>query len=87
MLVGRRLCDEKYEGGPACELSCPSDPKTLVGLDEIACECDCEKLRAEDVTRAAASGDALTFAIERGFLIRLEPVEAISLVRDAIVCE
>jgi hypothetical protein len=84
VFVGRRLCDEKYVGGPACEFDCPKEPNTLAGL-EAECEVRCEKLRADEVAKAAASGEVLDVASDREVLSKLEPVEAISRVRDAIV--
>jgi len=84
VFVGRRLCDEKYEGGPACELSWPSEPKTPPVVPEADWELSCEKLRAHVVAKAAASG-VREVARDLEFLSKLEPVEAISRVRAAIV--
>jgi hypothetical protein len=83
VLVGVRFCDEKYVVGLFCEPCWPKELNTLVGL-EAACELSCEKLRKEDAVRAVASGYALEVANGRAFRSRLEPVEAISRVRDAI---
>lgn len=83
VFVGVRFCDEKYVGGPACEL--PSEPKTLPEPVGAACELSCEKLRADVVAKAAASGDVRDVASNLEFLSKLEPVEAISRVCAAIV--
>lgn len=85
VFVGKRLCDEKYEGGPDGELNWPSEPKTLVGLPEADCEPSCEKLRAHDVVKAVVKGDALEMFKGRELRSRLEPVEATKRVRDAIL--
>lgn len=85
VFVGRRLCDEKYEGGPACEFSWPSDEKTLVGLAEADCEESGVKLRADDVVKAAANVDLRGIASGREFWSSLAPVEAASWVRDAMM--
>jgi hypothetical protein len=50
-----------------------------------ACEFSCVKLRAEDVVRAAASGDILVVASGRELRSSVEAVVAASRVRDAIV--
>jgi hypothetical protein len=84
VLVGVRFCDEKYVVGLFCEPCWPKELKTLVGL-EAECELSCEKLRRDDVVRAVASGYALEVASGRAFRSKLEPVEAVSRVRDAIV--
>ena len=81
VFVGRRLCDEKYEGGPDCE---PIEEKTLVG-PVADCELSCEKLRAEEVVKAAANGDILEVARAREDRSNAEAVPAASRVRDAIV--
>ena len=66
------------------ELELPKEAKTLVG-SVAECELSCEKLRAEDVVKAAASGDILEVA--SGFELRSSPeaVVAASRVRDAIM--
>jgi len=71
-------------GGPFEDDCPPKEPKTLAGLEE-ACELSCEKLRADDVAKAVARGDDLDIASGRVFLSKLEPVEAISRVRDAML--
>jgi len=84
VLVGSRLCDPKYEGGPAWEFSCPR-LKMLAGLDDEAdCEFSCEKCRVEVACRTAASG-AVREANGRDPRSKLEAAEATSLLRDAIV--
>jgi hypothetical protein len=86
VFAGVRFCDEKYVGGP--ELEDPwllKEPKTLAGL-EAACELSWEKLRADDVAKALATGDDLDNASDREFWSKLEPVEANSRVREAMVC-
>lgn len=86
VFVGRRLCDEKYEGGPAWELSWPREEKMLDGFEaEADCELSCVKLRAHGVVKAAASGAILEPASGREFWSSLEAVEATRRVRDAIV--
>jgi hypothetical protein len=85
VFAGRRLCDEKYDGGPPCEPSWPNEPKTLVGLLEAECEFSCEKLRSDEVANVAASGDVCEMASGREVRSMLEPVEAISRVRNAMV--
>jgi hypothetical protein len=84
VFVGRRFFDEKYVGGPACELDWPKEPKTLAGF-EAACELSCEKLRTDEVARVGPSGDVLDLARCREFLSKLEPVKAVSRVRDAML--
>jgi hypothetical protein len=86
VFAGVRFCDEKYVGGP--EFDDPwllKELKTLAGL-EAACELSCEKLRTDDVAKAVAKGDVLDNANDREFWSKLEPVEAISRVREAMVC-
>lgn len=84
VLVGRRLCDEKYDGGPCCgELP----PKTLVGFAEADCELIWVKARADDEVRAAARGGIRELASGREFRSRPAPVVAMGRMRDAIVCE
>jgi hypothetical protein len=84
VFVGRRFFDEKYVWGPLCEFDWPNEEKTLAGL-EAACELSWEKLRADEVAKAAASGDVLDVAWSREFLNNPEPVKAVSRVRDAMV--
>ena len=58
----------------------------LLGLEaEADCELSCEKLRVNDVLKAAASGVILELASAREFASDLEAVEAARRVRDAIV--
>src|SRR5690242_21944054 len=81
VLVGSRLCDPKYEGGPAWEFSCPR-LKMLAGLDDEAdCEFSCEKCRVEVACRTAASG-AVREANGRDPRSKLEAAEATSLLPD-----
>lgn len=82
VFVGRRLPDEKYEGSPGLEL--PREEKTFVG-SVAACELSCEKLRTEDVVKAAASGDVLEIASDLELRSSPEAVLAASRVRDAII--
>jgi hypothetical protein len=56
-----------------------------VGLLEAECEFSCEKLRSDEVANAAASGDVCEMANGREVRSMLEPVKAISRVRDAMV--
>ena len=84
VFAGRRFCDEKYEGGPDCELSWPIEEKTLVG-PVADCEPSCEKLRAEEVVKAAANGDIREVARDREVRSNAEAVPAASRVRDAIM--
>lgn len=81
VLVGRRLCDEKYDGGPVCELSWPREK----GLEDADCDVNWVKLREGDVDQAAARGDILEVASGREFWSILEAVEATRRLRDAIV--
>lgn len=83
VFAGRRFCVEKYEGTPP-DLEPVWKAKMLVG-SEAECELSCEKLRAEDVVKAAASGDILEVA--SGLELRSSPeaVVAASRVRDAII--
>jgi len=83
VFAGRRFCVEKYEGTPP-DLEPVWKAKMLVG-SEAECELSCEKLRAEDVVKAAASGDILDVA--SGLELRSSPeaVVAASRVRDAIM--
>jgi len=83
VLVGRRLCDAKYDGGPVCEFSCPSEPKTLPVL--AACALSCEKLRTVVVAKAAARGIERDVASNLEVLSKPEPLEASSRVRDDMV--
>jgi hypothetical protein len=72
--------------GPDCEFCwLPKELKTLAGL-EAACELICEKLRADDVARAVARGNDRDEASVCEVRSKLEPVEAISRVRDAMLC-
>jgi hypothetical protein len=83
VFVGVRLCDEKYVVGP-CEPCWAKELKTLVGL-EAACELSCEKLRTDEVAKAAARGDDRDAASVREFRSKLEPVEASSRDCDAML--
>lgn len=82
MFVGRRLCEEKYDGGPDCDW--PKEEKTLAGLVADS-DLSWVKLRAEEMLKAAANGDVLETANDRELRSRLEAVEAARRVRDAIV--
>ena len=84
VFVGKRLCDPKYEGGPACELSCPK-LKMLAGFeDEADCEFSCVKLRVYGALKIVASGAVLE-ASGLELLSKLEAVEATNRLRDAII--
>jgi hypothetical protein len=85
VLVGRRLRDEKYDGGPCC---CELPPKMLVGFAEAVCELSWEKAaRANDDAKAAARGVDRELASGREFRSRPTLVEAMGRMRDAIMCE
>jgi hypothetical protein len=76
------LPDEKYAGTPGLELL--KEEKTFVG-SVAECELSCEKLRAEDAVRAAASGDVLEVASDLELRSNPEAEVAASRVRDAIM--
>jgi hypothetical protein len=82
VLVGRRLCEEKYVGGP--DEPPPNEEKTLAGF-VAECELFCVKVRAAGIVKAAASGDIFGAANGREFRSNVEAVLAAILVRDAIV--
>lgn len=86
VLAGGRLEDWKYEGGPDCEFDWPKEAKMFWGLElEADCELSCVKAR-EELLRVAARGQMRVDAsCGREDRIMLEAVEAVNLVRDAIV--
>lgn len=81
VFVGSLLGDEKYDGGPVWELSCPREN----GLEDADCDVNWVKLREGEVDQAAASGDIFEVASGREFWSILDAVEATRRLRDAIV--
>jgi hypothetical protein len=82
VLVGVLLEEEKYEGGPDCDLDWPTEEKMLGGGPEAA-ELYCEKWRRAGLARAAAA--PLDVASGREARSRFEAVEATNRLCDAML--
>jgi len=87
VLVGVRLEDWKYVGGPDAAPSWPIEEKMLGVLCEEPALCTLSwlKARVEEAVEAAARGDVRASDCHLEARMRLEAVEAARRVRDAMV--